>query len=547
MKMKAFFIIIFLHVFVLCSFAGIPDDQNVEIIVTKSDKLITICSKYLESPQRWPEVAKINRLSNPHLILPGQKLIIPVALLKGVPLNAKVSFVKGDVQYKPKDSGRWRELRLNDVVLQGASIKTGDASAAEITFEDSTTLILRSNTALEVRTSATKGFVYAVRDFFLRAGRTVSKLKEATGTEPRFKIYTPSSVAAARGTEFSVSVDALDATRAEVLHGTISVAAKSEQVEVHEGEGTLVKKNEPPLRPRKLLMPPSLLRSEAVYSTIPPVLGFDQVPGAFSYRIMLARDREIRDLIVDDIIKTDQSVKLVDIQDGLYFLQTRSIDTDGLEGVTSEPLSIRVRTNPRPPVIESPGGADAIEGRTLKIKWLKVDDAVRYHLQIAEDTDFQSVIEEQTGLTGTEYIARALSFKTYYLRVSSIAGDGYEGIWSKVVEITLLPLLPNPLFWSKVKGGIVIAPLPSVPELENPQITGKEVYFRWSSVGKGMTYHFQMANDSSFQHIIVNRIVDSADIALQKPDSPGIYYIRIKAINSGFEGKFSPAKSFEIR
>ena len=72
MKMKAFFIIIFLHVFVLCSFAGISDDQNVEIVVTNNDKLITICNKYLESPHRWREVANMNRLSNPNLIALGR-------------------------------------------------------------------------------------------------------------------------------------------------------------------------------------------------------------------------------------------------------------------------------------------------------------------------------------------------------------------------------------------------------------------------------------------------------------------------------------------
>jgi hypothetical protein len=513
----------------LLSFAGAVDQQNIEIVVVEKDKLINICRKYLELPGKWSEIAKINRLSNPNLILPGQRLIIPVALLKGVPLGAKVSFIKGDVQTRSKYSELWRPLYVNDVVAQGDSIKTGDASTAEIMFEDSTSLLMRGNTAIEIRTSATKGFVFAMRDFFLSAGRTVSRLKAATGMEQRFKIYTPSAVAAARGTEFRVSVDTKDAARAEVLQGTIGVDAMEEKVAVSEGEGTLVRKNEPPLKPRKLLLPPSPLRVEPLYRVMPLVFNFEQVPGAFSYRVMLAKDRDLRDLIADGIVSPDQTVKVAGVEDGSYFMQSRSIDSDGLEGVPSELIGIRVRTNPLPPAIESPAVGDVFKGRTLKVKWQKVSDAVQYHLQIAEDKDFQSVVEEKKGLSETEYSAGSLSFKTYYFRVSSIAEDGYEGAWSKPLGITLAQLLSAPL-------------------LENPQINEKEINIRWSAPGEGATFHFQMARDREFQYILVDRSVDKTELALQKPDEAGTYYVRVSSIDAtGYEGKFSPAKSFEIK
>lgn len=529
MKIKACFIFMLIAAFVFPTFIYAFDEQNIEIVVEKRDKLITICNKYLEYPRQWRAVAKVNRLSNPDLILPGQKLLIPVKLLKGVPLDAKVTFIKGDVQSRPKDAGVWRRLHLNDMVSKGDSIKTGNASAVEITFEDSAALILRSNTALEVRTSSRKGFVYAVRDFFLSTGRTSSRLKPATGTEPRFKIYTPSAVAAARGTEFGVSVDAMETTRTEVLQGAIGVDAMAVTVEVNKGEGTLVRKNEPPLRPRKLLLPPSPLVVETLYRAVPLVLSFEQVSGAASYRVMLARDREIRDLIVDDVFMPGQSVNIAAVDDGLYFLQTRSIDSNGLEGVPSEPVSIRVRTNPVPPVIEFPGGGVVFEGKTLKVKWMKVGDAVGYHIQIAQDSAFKSIVEEQTGLTGTEYSTSSLLLKTYYFRVSSIAKDGYEGVWSRVV-------------------GFALAVLPPAPLLERLQISEEEVNFRWRSAGGETTYHFQMASDSAFQHILVDRKVDRAEMTEKKPDAPGIYYVRASGISpEGHEGKFSSANSFEIK
>ena len=204
--MKACFFMLF-GFFVLSSSVYASDKEQIEIVVEQNDKLITICRKYLEYPEQWREVAKLNQLDNPHLILPGQKLIIPIALLKGAPLDATVSFIKGDVQIRSKDSEIWKTLRLNDKIYQGDTIKTGDASSAELTFEDATMLLLRSHTALEVKTSAQKGGFCSIRELMQRAGRTISRLKAATGNELRFKIHTPSAVAAARGTEFRVSID----------------------------------------------------------------------------------------------------------------------------------------------------------------------------------------------------------------------------------------------------------------------------------------------------------------------------------------------------
>ena len=68
----------------------------------------------MEDPLQWSEVAKVNKLANPNRIYPGQKLIIPVRLLQGVPLNAEVTFIKGGVLEQPKGSEEWIQLNLRD-------------------------------------------------------------------------------------------------------------------------------------------------------------------------------------------------------------------------------------------------------------------------------------------------------------------------------------------------------------------------------------------------------------------------------------------------
>jgi len=519
----------FLQICIFLSFAGASNEQNMEITVEKNDKLITIGKRYLESPGRWRDVAKSNRLAAPYTIFAGQKLIIPIALLKGSPLDAQVSFIKGDVQVRTKDSEMWKTLQLNERISQGDTIKTGDASTAEFTFEDSAQVLLRPHTALEVKTSAQKGGLHFIREFMQRAGRTISRLKAATGNESRFTIHTPSAVAAARGTEFRISVDPLDTTRTEVLQGTIGVDAKGVEVAVREGEGTLIRKNRPPLGPRKLLLPPSSLLIEPLYRTMPLVFDFTQDPGLLSRRIMLARDREMRDVIVDDVFKPDQAVRIFSVEDGSYFMQAQSIDPDGIEGMPSEPVSIRVRTNPLPPFIEAPNDGAEIRGKEVSIKWLKVSGAVRYHIQIAEDKECKAIVGEEKAVEGNGYKTQPLAYRTYYFRVSSIAEDGYEGVWSDTLSFTLVPP-------------------PPAPPLEQPQVDEKEIHMRWRNLGEGISYHFQMAREPDFRNILLDRTLDKAEITLQKPDKAGTYYVRISGIDAtGYEGNFSPSQSFDIR
>ena len=129
-------LVIFCLIFSWPVLAVASEEEIFELKVAKRDKLINICKKYLEDPAKWQEVSKLNKLKNPNLIHPGQTLKIPVRLLKGTPLDAKVTFIKGEVLSQEKEGEEWTKLNLNDRVLQGSTIKSGDTSAVEITFED---------------------------------------------------------------------------------------------------------------------------------------------------------------------------------------------------------------------------------------------------------------------------------------------------------------------------------------------------------------------------------------------------------------------------
>ena len=58
------------------------DDSTRLITIVKGDTLWDLCQEHLEDPLRWRELSKYNDFTNPHLIYPGEKLRIPLAMLK---------------------------------------------------------------------------------------------------------------------------------------------------------------------------------------------------------------------------------------------------------------------------------------------------------------------------------------------------------------------------------------------------------------------------------------------------------------------------------
>jgi hypothetical protein len=83
----------------------------------------------------------------------------------------------------------------------------------------------------------------------------------------------------------------------------------------------------------------------------------------------------------------------------------------------------------------------------------------------------------------------------------------------------------------------------------NEPYSGKETgLLQWKSLGEKTTYQFQMARDSEFQQILLDKKCEKPEISFTPPDVSGIYYIRIRPIDSsGNEGKFLPVQIYEIR
>jgi len=255
---------------------------------------------------------------------------------------------------------------------------------------------------------------------------------------------------------------------------------------------------------------------------------FKKVEGASSYKVMLARDRDGRDIVKEAVLRPDETLEIIDVDDGMYYLLSKSVNDAGLGGELSGGEEIEVRINPLPPFMRSPDEGTEFRGISPSFQWLDVKGAKHYHLQIAEDREFSSLVADCQDITVPEFTADSLAYKRYYIRISSVAADGYESAWSVITGFVLVPPPPSPL-------------------VEKPLVHDTQVHIRWLSIGEGITYHFQMAKDIAFKEILSDQKVGRAEVMLNKPEEVGTYYVRLSSIdNKKYEGSFSTPQSFTI-
>jgi len=501
-------------------------EQTIEVTIAKGDTLRSLCAAYLRDPKDWPEVARLNRLANPNMIVPGQVLVIPVRLAKTSPSEGKVSFLRGKAEILLPGSSDWKPLAPCDVIRQGSTVRTLAASSLEISFENGDSCFLRPETTLGMTETSREGETW-IRRLFLQAGKIIARVQKATGTQTRFEVKTPSAQCAARGTLFRATADKDDMSRSEVLEGAVDVEAMGSRAGVGEGYGTAVKKGEAPRPPRPLLPGPLPARIESVYRKLPLALDFVAVPRAAFTFVELTRDRAGRETIAEAVLPPGQAFRIPEAPDGVYYLQARAIDDLGLEGLPSAPVEIRVRTEPKPPDLQGISKGARLRCGTPTIRWAPVGGADRYDLQLSGDPAFTALLD-QAAVRATTWAPAALASGSYHLRARSVAADGFAGEWSGISSFAVLPPYPSPV-------------------LEKPKRESGRILLRWSDLGPGAFYRVHIARDEDFRVIVHEELAPGSELAIAPPAESGRYYARIRAFDAeGCESGFSNTETFRV-
>ncbi len=531
MKSAVIFFSCFLSLCIFSFFANAVAGEHptIEITVKAGENLYDICNIYLKNSKDWPKVAAINGLKKPARIFPGQKLKIPIELLQGTTIPGKVTFIAGDVTHRERSSKQWAPVGVNLLVYPGDTIRTGDRASVEIRFGDGRSVLLRQNTQFCLKESRKLSKIQQILEFFLEAGKAILRFRDKTGQKTRYKIKTPSAIAAARGTHFRTDVDVSENMRCEVLGGRVDVIARGKRVKLRRMQGTLVAKGQAPLSPVELLPPPSGKARETLYRSLPIRIEFAPVDGAEQYRVELARQKDFRKLVFNKTIVPGEGLLLRDLEDGTYFLRSRSIDKFGLEGPASLPLRFSLRVNPMAPFVRFPRNGARIYGQSISLRWMRVLDARSYHLQVSRDPEFHNLAADIDNFRPHVYRLEKLPPSVYYFRIRSIAEDRFRGKWSNSISFEM-------------------APLPASPQMGKPAVHKDRIEWQWRDVGPNFHYRVQVARDAAFQSIIIDEKTKMPQLSFPRPQKAGTYYVRISSIDShGVQGKFSKPQCFEIK
>lgn len=304
------------------------EDPPLRYRIQPGDTLISLSTNYLTRKEDYRTIQSMNRIADPYRLSIGSTLLIPERLLRSEPVAGEITSFRGQVNVDSQPA------KLRMPIRQGMQIETGSNAFVTVQFPDGSAISLPSQSRIRVdrlrRILLTDSLD---RNFRLLAGRTRSSVTPMSNPDSNFRITTPLSVSAVRGTDFRVGFDPdSDQALTEVVGGTVGVAPDDEkdEVAVPRGYGVIGTKDgiQPPV---KLLLPPDLA-SLARGAGDAVVVTYKAVEGAKSYRVQLAADLAFREVIADTLTE-DLSTSFPGLGSTPFFVRLTAIATSGLEGV----------------------------------------------------------------------------------------------------------------------------------------------------------------------------------------------------------------------
>ncbi|MEW5814569.1 MAG: FecR domain-containing protein, partial [Spirochaetota bacterium] len=138
-----------------------------------------------------------------------------------------ITFYSGDVSIK--QSEKWIEAQIGDLLEKDDFLKTGPGSYCEIQFGDTAVVRVQEDTEISMSTIALTPDEANV-GMKMAFGSVLCKVQKLTGSE-KFKVQTQTAVCGVRGTEFAVKVTKDNKTVLAVKEGTVAVLPATVNVE----------------------------------------------------------------------------------------------------------------------------------------------------------------------------------------------------------------------------------------------------------------------------------------------------------------------------
>jgi hypothetical protein len=385
------------------------------------DTLYDVAERYLQGPNDWEVLARLNGVPAPKRLQPGVALKLPVARLRKEKLSARVVAARGPVERA--SSNAFMPLSVDATLAEGDRVRTGANGFMTIELADGTHMSLPPDSQLDLTTLRRTVLTGTLdRVFELKRGTVDSEVTHLKKRDDRFQIRSPSVVAGVRGTRFRVDYD--DAgnatTRVEVLDGTVGVALSKRQAAaklVHANYGSVATSAGDVRETVPLLPAPALVKPGRVQDESDVAFDVAALANARAYRVALARDAGLLDLFSEMRTDTPRAV-FHDVPNGTYFVRIAEIDANGLEGMP------RTYAFERRQMGLDATATPSAEGYVFRWSANGAGAGARYRFVLSKAKDLSAPVVEQVGLQARQITVAHLPPGEYFWAVTV---EEYEG------------------------------------------------------------------------------------------------------------------------
>jgi hypothetical protein len=222
------------------------------------------------------------------------------------------------------------------------------------------------------------------------------------------------------------------------------------------------------------------------------------------------------------------------LPDGLYYWRVRTSNYLSVGGTWSVSRTFTIDiTPPLAPVLSAPLDAATVTG-TPAFSWLTAATATKYQFQYADDLAFSVGVYTSAEVTTLTHTPPAMPLGLHYWRVKAKDPAGNWSAWSTIRTVTINPPVP-------------VAPVLTAPA--NALVTNNTVpVFIWNALAAGpytYTYDFQLSTSSTFASILQS--YSGPALTYTATTLPaGIYYWRVRAVNTGVLGTWAASRTFTV-
>lgn len=409
-----------------------PDPESIAYTIRKGDTLDRLSRDFLVSERRWTALLALAGIRDPRRLPVGRVLVIPRTWLRFTVEPARLASYRGTVRVS--FGGTDGTPSIGATIGEGAGIETGANSFVTLILADKSKLVIPSQSRVRIvqlrRILLTGTMDYRIQ---VERGRIETQVVPLPNAGDRYRIGTPVSMTAVRGTQYRVSFDAEPGAAAmEVLAGKVAVSPPDGDtpVLVERAQGaTTDAQGQSQLA--TLLPAPELIQPGKVQSEDLVTFRLTPVPGAVRYRVVIATDAGFVENISEQIADTPDFA-LADIPNGNQFVRVSAIASDGLEGL-EQSYSFSRR-------LASIHGEASPEPDAFRFRWFGAGDGVRrYRFQLMSGSPDSRPVVDEVGLTGDQITLRGLPPGVYYWRVGLTQTDasGQIDSWTDPEKLTL--------------------------------------------------------------------------------------------------------------